>query len=70
MSGERQGLITVEVGGGAPGVTVLPRGTVVGDYALDGLLAQGGFGQVYRALHTPSCAARPTRSRASCARPR
>ncbi len=51
MSGERQGLITVEVGAGTPGATVLPRGAVVGDYLLDGLLAQGGFGQVYRATH-------------------
>lgn len=51
MSDERKGLITVEVGGGAPGVTVLPRGTIVGDYLLEGVLAQGGFGQVYRASH-------------------
>ena len=46
---ERPGLATVDVGPAASGVTVLPRGTVVGDYVLDGVLAQGGFGLVYRA---------------------
>lgn len=31
------------------GAAVLPAGTVQGGYRLDGMIAQGGFGQVYRA---------------------
>jgi|GEM_PF-1972671 len=54
MTDERLGLDTVAVGASAAGVTVLPRGAIVGDYLLDGMLAQGGFGQVYRATHVVS----------------
>lgn len=48
---ERQGLQTVDVGVPGTGGATLPRGTIVGEYRLDGVLAQGGFGQVYRAAH-------------------
>jgi hypothetical protein len=65
------------------GATALPPGTVLDGYRLDTMIAQGGFGQVYRATTrwptvarsrsrscTASCAARRARSRGSCARPR
>ena len=33
------------------GATALPAGAAVGEFVLEALLAQGGFGQVYRAHH-------------------
>ncbi|MBK7197562.1 MAG: serine/threonine protein kinase [Myxococcales bacterium] len=38
----------------ALGAAALPAGAAVGEFVLDALLAQGGFGQVYRAHHATS----------------
>ncbi|MEZ4403813.1 MAG: serine/threonine-protein kinase [Kofleriaceae bacterium] len=50
MSGEHPGLSTFVAPPGAGGGAVLAPGTLAGGYRLDGVIAQGGFGQVYRAV--------------------